>query len=175
MPLALGTDSPIWAHPAFVHAFGDAFLEPQARRSLAAPLPDPAEFGLKESAKEAAARLTAKPNQCAFPLLPTIEFVCKLLNNVHGLCPKSLQEVLDNSEEAVTIRRVTTISETNREAKTAREAHTCCHSRGRCIDRALTRSWCLRVPVSAAGGGRVRRVPFVSGGLSSPVAERGGV
>jgi hypothetical protein len=129
MPLALGTELPIWAHPAFVHAFGDAFLEPQPRRSLAAPLPDPAEFGVKESAKEAAARLTAKPNQCAFPLLPTIEFVCKLLNNVHGLCPKSLQEVLDNSEEAVTLRRVTTISEQQRSKSSARGSHVLPQSR----------------------------------------------
>jgi hypothetical protein len=104
--MGLGGDGPCWQHPGFVHTFVDPFLEPQPRKMQAPPLPDPADSGIKESAKEQAARLAAKPNLTCFPLAPTVEFVSKLLNNVHGLIPKSLEGVLDGSEEAVILRRV---------------------------------------------------------------------
>jgi hypothetical protein len=105
MPSSIGTDAPSWSHQAFVHLFADAFLEAQPQRSSALPLPDPADFGLKETPKEAAIRLATKLNATAFPLKPTVEYVAKVLNSVHALIPKSLDNVMDNNEDSVAIRR----------------------------------------------------------------------
>jgi len=69
------------------------------------PLPDPADFGLKETPKDAAVRLAAKLNPCAFPLEPTVDFFAKVLNSVHAFIPKSLDGVLDSNEDSVALRR----------------------------------------------------------------------
>ena len=122
MPFALGTDAPIWSYPPFVHAFADAFLEPQPTKGQTPPLPDPVESGGKETDKEKASRLGTK-NLTAFPLQPTIDFVAKILNNVHGLIPKALDGVLDGSEEAVNIRRVRPNRTTREERRQSTAVH----------------------------------------------------
>lgn len=102
MPLSLGSDAPVWGLAPFIHLFADRHVEPQPTRQPTPALPEPDDPKQREKEREQREKDgPPKPNFEAFPIQPTLEFVQKILNNVHGLLPKSLDGVLELESEVL--------------------------------------------------------------------------
>lgn len=90
--------APIWSSLPFVHTFADPFVEPQPRRFLT-PAIDAGTAVIPADNKEKDGKDKEKPNLSCFPLAPTIEFVGKLLNNVHSLLPQAIEGIFDQDRD----------------------------------------------------------------------------
>jgi hypothetical protein len=101
MPFAIGGDTPIWQRGEFASLFGDAFLDTLPRKVTTPAAPEEKDC-IPEKNVEKLAKGQAPPVLVTCrPIQGTMEFFGKMLNNIHGLIPKSMDGVFEAEMEAV--------------------------------------------------------------------------